>query len=94
MRVELRVTPGTVSIFTVGAQPEALCRHVRAIEPGTWVVDHEHWKDLPGPHDVVAVPLSAPDVPVEELLAARSKKAFVVVARRDLATYDAVGRSA
>jgi transposase len=94
MRVELRVTPGTVSIFTVGATPEALCRHVRAIEPGTWMVDPEHWKGLPGSHDLSMGALGAPEIPVEDLMAARSKKAHVAVARRDLATYDRVGRSA
>jgi hypothetical protein len=57
-------------------------------------VGPEHWKGLPGPHELTACELDVPEIPGEDLMAARTKKALVAVARRDLATCDAVGRSA
>lgn len=92
MRVELRVSATEVALFSLGAAPEHLCTHPRARQRGTWVVDEAHWKGLASLHD--AVELGRPEPDDDELVVARSKKAHVAVARRDLSTYDRIGRSA
>jgi len=93
MRVELRVTPREVAVFTVGAGPELLAAHERAQAGGSWVVDPSHWEGLPDGRATVRseTDLVLP-VPAEpDPMASRSAKAGVAVARRDLAVYDLIG---
>lgn len=89
MRVELRVTRTEVAIWSLGVSPALLAVHPRALTRGSWVVDDTHWAGLPklvGPGELVA-----PVMNDAELMASRSAKAHVVVARRDLTTYDRIG---
>jgi transposase len=91
MRVELRVTRGEVAIWRLGPEPCLLASHRRALVRGSWVVDEAHWDGLPALGDSaveLVVPVCANDA---ELMASRSAKAHIAVARRDLATYDAIG---
>jgi transposase len=48
VRVELRVTPAEVAIWSLGRQPRLLATHPRAAHRGTWQVDQTHWDGLPG----------------------------------------------
>jgi transposase len=43
VRVELRVTPAEVAIWSLGRQPCLLATHPRAAHRGTWQVDQTHW---------------------------------------------------
>jgi len=91
-RLELRVTPEEVRIFTLGGEPRLLATHARARERGSWVVDECHWDGLPdgrGPHAGPAAPLPEP-LPDDALagLLVRFAAVGVPVARRDPATYD------
>lgn len=92
MKVELRVTADAVAIWTPGTEPTLLATHARAHARGSWMIDPAHWEGLPdaktpeAPDDLVA-----PVREEAELMASRSPRADVVVARRDLATYDRVG---
>jgi transposase len=91
LRVELRVTRGEVAIWRPGSEPLRLAVHRRALVRGTWVVDEAHWEGLPALADPaldLIAPVCANDA---ELMASRSAKAHIAVARRDLATYDAIG---
>ena len=101
MRVELRVTGVEVAIWSLGTAPELLARHPRARARGTWVVDEAHWDGLArltdtsgtdddAGHETDAA-LVQPAPNDGALMASRSAKATVIVARRDLATYDRVG---
>jgi transposase len=47
VRVELRVTPTEVAIWSLGPSQELLATHPRALQRGGWVVDHQHWDGLP-----------------------------------------------
>lgn len=91
-RLELRVTPGEVAIWTLGAEPRLLARHARARARGSWVVCEAHWDGLPdgrGPHTGPAAPL--PEPLAEDQLAgllAHLAAAAVPVARRDIGSYD------
>lgn len=89
-RLELRVTPEEVRIFTLGAEPRLLATHRRARERGRWVVDERHWDGLPdgrGPHAGPAAPL--PARAKEELAGLLGRFAATVpVARRDIGCYD------
>ncbi len=94
MRVELRVTSDVVAIHRVGGQGELLTTHVRATSRGSWVVDEAHWAGLPDGRrtaSVTPVEVAAPNHEDVSFLASRSMNAAVVVHRRDLAFYDAVG---
>jgi len=96
MKVELRVTPEDVLIYSTGPQPELMTQHRRAACRGSWMVDAGHWEGLPsGGGQTGASPDEAetlrPPTPELELLASRSLVARVSVARRDLATYDRIG---
>ena len=93
MRVELRVTPGEVAIWTVGGEPERLAVHARAQARGSWVVDPDHWAGLPDGHGQAADELVRPEPDEVALMASRTRRAQVRVARRDLATYDLIGAS-
>lgn len=91
MRVELRVTRAEIAIWSPGAEPLLLAVHPRAAEKGSWVVDEDHWAGLPRLGDTGVAELVRPVGEDVALMASRSSKAHVAVARRDLATYDAVG---
>ncbi len=91
LRVELRVTRDEVAIWCPGSESVCLAIHPRALGRGSWVVDQAHWEGLPALDDPAAElvqPVCANDA---ELMASRSAKAHIAVARRDLATYDAIG---
>jgi transposase len=87
-QVELRVTPGEVAIWTLGADPQRLATHPRAARRGAWVVDQAHWEGLPdGTGSELGPP--AQEQPVAQLpLPARDQPP---VGRRDLGTYDLAG---
>jgi hypothetical protein len=91
-RLELRVTPEQVAIWSLGAEPRLLASHPRARERGSWVVDERHWDGLPdgrGPHAGPAAPLPEPLAETELAgLLVRFAAAAVPVARRDVASYD------
>ncbi len=95
MRVECRVTHDTVAIWTLGPEPQLLATHARARRKGAWVVDRSHWDGLPHAPEAATLPPCEAVSPDElEPVWARIPKAATPVARRDLATYDAVGRVA
>lgn len=101
-RVELRVSPDTVTIHAAGTDPGGgtqLAAHPRALRPGTWVVEATHWDGLPDGRTratVLELPNQArpacagdaddPASPVAALLVHR-RGADVAVAARPLATY-------
>ena len=92
MRVELRVTAEAVAIWTTGAVPALLATHERAPVRGSWMVDAAHWDGLPdGRAPAPRDELVAPAREEAELMASRSHRAGVLVARRDLTTYDRIG---
>ena len=95
MRVECRVTHDTVAIWTLAPEPALLATHRRSRRKGAWVVERSHWDGLP------SAPMGGDVPPCEragaldlEPVWARIPKAATPVARRDLATYDEVGRVA
>ena len=55
-RVELRVTPTEVAIFSLGGQQQLLATHPRALQRGGWVVDQTHWDGLPNRNDAELLP--------------------------------------
>src|ERR671923_226302 len=102
-RVELRVTPTEVAIFSLGGQQQLLATHPRALQRGGWVVDQTHWDGLPNRNDAELLPPCTGDA---ELIGApqpgqlelpgiagwtRLPAARVLVAHRTLATYDHAG---
>ncbi len=92
MRVECRVTSDTVAIWSLGPTPQLLATHPRSRRKGAWVVDPTHWDGLAAAPGVAPLPPCAAVGPDElEPVWARIPHAAVPVARRDLATYDAVG---
>ncbi len=95
MRVECRVTHDTVAIWTLGPEPALLATHARARRKGSWVVDRSHWDGLPwAPKAAQLPPCEAVGPDEVDPLLARIPKATTPVARRELTTYDAVGRVA
>ena len=92
-RLELRVTPGEVRIYSLGAEPQLLASHSRARERGSWVVEERHWDGLPdgrGAHAAPTAPLPEPlagEAQLAELML-RFSAAGTPVARRDIASYD------
>ncbi|HET7517886.1 MAG TPA: IS21 family transposase [Actinomycetes bacterium] len=101
-RVELRITPAEVTIFSLGGQQRLLATHPRAAGRGSWVVDPTHWDGLPDRVEAQPLPPCAGDC---ELAAApeaepgqlelpgitgwaSSPAARVPVAQRRLAVYD------
>jgi len=91
-RLELRVTPEEVAIWSLGCEPQLLATHARAQARGSWVVDEVHWDGLPdgrGGNAGPALPLPEP-LPDDVLagLLVRFAAASVPVARRDIAAYD------
>ena len=103
IRVELRVTPAEVAIWSLGRQPQLLATHPRATRRGSWQVDQTHWDGLPGSveplppctGDCELAPEPAPQpgqLTLGELAGwAQTPAARVPVARRALATYDLAG---
>ncbi len=95
MKVECRVTANEVAIWTLGPSPELLATHARSRRKGAWVVDRSHWDGLPhAPEAATLPPCEAVGTDELEPVWARIPKAATPVARRELATYDAVGRVA
>jgi hypothetical protein len=101
-RVELRVTPAEVAIWSLGRQQELLATHPRAAGRGGWVVDQAHWDGLPDRADAPPLPpcagdcqLAPPPAPEPGQLElpgiggwASSPAAGVLVAQRRLGVYD------
>src|SRR6266540_2676379 len=101
-RVELRVTPAEVAIWSLGPSQQLLATHPRALQGGGWVVDQGHWDGLPDRADPQPLPpcagdceLAAPPDPEPGQLElpgiggwASSPAARVLVAHRRLAVYD------
>jgi hypothetical protein len=104
-RVELRVTPAEVAIFSLGPSQQLLATHPRAMQRGGWVVDPTHWDGLPSRTDAQLLPPCtgdcefppAPQPQPGQLelpgIAGWMKlpAARVLVAQRTLATYDHAG---
>jgi hypothetical protein len=101
-RVELRVTPAEVAIWSLGRHPRMLAVHARAAGRGAWVVNQAHWDGLPNRADADPLPPCATDC---ELAPApepgpgqlelpgisgwvQAPAARIQVARRRLAVYD------
>jgi hypothetical protein len=94
MRVECRVTHDAVAIWTLGPEPTLLATHQRSRRRGAWVVDRAHWDGLPwAPESSDRPPCESAGGELEPVWA-RIPQAATPVARRDLATYDKVGRVA
>lgn len=91
-RLELRVTPAEVAIWSLGAEPRLLATHARARARGSWVVDERHWDGLPNGRGAHAGPEVPPPEPLpDDVLAGlllRFAGVEVTVARRDIASYD------
>jgi transposase len=104
-RVELRVTPTQVAIWSLGRQQQLLATHPRATQRGGWVVDPTHWDGLPNRADIQPLPPCADDCELApppllepgqlELPGiagwTQLPAARVLVAHRTLATYDHAG---
>jgi hypothetical protein len=104
-RVELRVTPAEVAVWSLGPSQELLATHPRATGRGGWVVDQRHWDGLPdrataepippctGDCDLTPAPEPAPGQLELPGIAgwAQLPAARVLVAHRTLATYDHAG---
>jgi transposase len=101
-RVELRVTPVEVAIFSLGRDQQLLATHPRAPRRGGWMVDEAHWDGLPGRASTEPLPPCTGDC---ELTPApgpepgqlslpgisgwtQTRAARTPVARRRLAVYD------
>jgi transposase len=101
-RVELRVTPAEVAIWSLGRDPALLATHPRAAGRGAWIVDQTHWEGLPNRTDAEPMPPCAADcdlaptpppepgqLVLPELVGwAQTAAARTPVARRRLAVYD------
>jgi hypothetical protein len=101
-RVELRVTPAEVAIFSLGRDQQLLAIHPRAAGRGGWVVDEHHWDGLPDRATAEPLPpctgdcelTPAPEPEPRQLSLpgisgwAQTRAAQTPVARRRLAVYD------
>jgi transposase len=103
MLVELRVTPDRVEIHATGPDPRRLASHRRARARGDHQIDQRHWDGLPDGHtratttDPTNPPTARPAVPAPtdlSVLLARRDRLATPVARRDLATYQAIADAA
>jgi hypothetical protein len=104
-RVELRVTPAEVAIWSLGPSQELLATHPRALQRGGWIVDQTHWDGLPDrataepippcTGDCEFTPAPQPEPGQLELPGiagwTQLPAARVLVAHRTLATYDRAG---
>jgi transposase len=100
-RVELRVTPAEVAVWSLG-RPRLLAVHARAAGRGAWVVNQAHWDGLPNRADADPLPrcaadceLAPPPEPEPGQLElpgisgwVQAPAARIQVARRRLAVYD------
>jgi transposase len=105
-RVELRVTPAEVAIWSLGRQPALLAAHPRAAGRAAWVIDQAHWDGLPNRTDPLPACAAdcqlAPTPPPEpgqlvlpELAGwAQTAAARIPVAQRRLSVYDELARAA
>jgi len=103
-RVELRVTPAEVAIWSLGREPALLATHPRAAGRGAWIIDQTHWEGLPNRTDTQPLPPCAADcdlaptpppepgqLVLPELVGwAQTAAARTPVARRRLGVYDEV----
>jgi len=94
-RLELRVTPTTVEIWSLPPEARRLANHPRAAVKGSWVIDEAHWDGLPdgtrpgqGPPPALSSADLESELPALEALLARGPAARVAVARRECTTYD------
>jgi transposase len=99
-RVELRVTPAEVAVWSLGRHPRLLAVHARAAGRGTWVVNEAHWDGLPNRADADPLPpctgdCELPPSPEPGQLElpgitgwVQAPAARIQVARRRLAVYD------
>jgi hypothetical protein len=101
-RVELRITPAEVAIFSLGRDQQLLAIHPRAAGRGGWVVDEHHWDGLPDRATAEPLPpctgdcelTPAPEPEPGQLSLpgisgwAQTRAAQIPVARRRLAVYD------
>jgi hypothetical protein len=101
-RVELRVTPAEVAVWSLGPSQQLLATHPRAAGRGGWVVDQAHWDGLPNRADSQPFPPCTADCELAPLPDpepgqlqlpgiggwASSPAARVLVAQRRLAVYD------
>jgi transposase len=94
MKVECRVTHDNVAIWTLGPTPQLLATHRRSRRKGAWVVDRSHWDGLPHAPEAAVPPCETVGADELEPVRARIPKAATPVGRRDLTTYDKVGRVA
>lgn len=101
--VELRVTPTRVDIHATGPDPRLLASHPRARARGEHRIDTTHWDGLPDGHtravstdpaDPLPAPRPSPEPADLTLLLSRRDRLATTVARRDLATYQAVADAA
>lgn len=106
-RVELRVTPAEVAIWSLGPRQQLLATHPRAAGRGGWVVDQAHWEGLADRVDAQPLPPCADDCELAPPAApepgqlqlpgiggwASSPAARILVAQRRLAVYDQWCRS-
>jgi hypothetical protein len=101
-RVELRITPAEVAVWSLGPKAALLATHPRATARGAWVVDQTHWDGLPDHQpappcagDCQLAPAVQPEPGQLELPGiagwAQLPAARVPVAHRVLATYDHAG---
>ena len=105
-RVELRVTPAEVAVWSLGCPPRLLAVHARAAGRGAWVIDQAHWDGLPNRAAADPLPRCAADCELPpppppqpepgqlELPGisgwVQAPAARIQVARRRLAVYDQV----
>jgi transposase len=101
-RVELRVTPTEVAVWSLGRHPRLLAVHARAAGRGAWVVDQAHWDGLPNRADAQPLPPCAADCELTSPPAlgtgqlelpgiagwVQAPAARIQVARRRLSVYD------
>jgi transposase len=105
-RVELRVTPAEVAVWSLGPSQQRLATHPRAMQRGGWVVDQQHWDGLAdrtvqpippctGDCELTVTPTPQPEPGQPELSGiagwAQLPAAHVLAAHRTLATYDHAG---
>jgi transposase len=101
-RVELRVAPAEVAIFSLGSDQRLLATHPRAAAGGGWVVDQAHWDGLSDRADAAPLPPCAGDCELAPLPVAepgqlelpgisgwaQTPAGRIQVAHRRLAVYD------
>jgi hypothetical protein len=89
-RVELRLSPGTVEIWSLPPEARLLASHPRAAVKGSWVIDEAHWDGLPdgsrpgqGPVAALAPTAVESELPALKALIARGPAAPFSAAHRE-----------